>query len=258
MEKVSSKDGTTIAYDRLGSGAPVILISGASCDRMIHAELAELLAADFTVFNYDRRGRGESGDTHPYATGREIEDLGAVISEAGRAAAAFGNSSGAILALHAAAAGLPLTKLVLWEPPIFVDPDAPRRHQEYVAELTELLDAGHSGDAMELFMKSVGIPGQAISGMRNAPMWAGMEAIAPTLAYDAAIMGDSTLPTDVVSSVTAPTLVVDGSETGDWAATSARALTDALPNPSRRTLQGQNHAVAWDVLAPAVAEFLSH
>ena len=257
MEKLSSKDGTPIAFDRLGAGSPVILISGASCDRTIHAELAGLLAADFSVLNYDRRGRGDSGDTQPYAIEREIEDLDALVTEAGGAAAAFGNSSGAILALHAAAAEVPLTKLALWEPPFFVDPDAPRRQADYVAELTRLLDGGHRGDAMELFMRSVGVPEQAIAGMRNAPMWPGMEAIAPTLAYDAAIMGDSTLPREVVSSVAAPTLVIDGSETGTWAAASARALSDALPNPRRLTLEGQNHAVAWEVLASPLREFLA-
>ena len=117
MDKVRSSDGTTIAFNRLGEGAPVILVSGASTARAIHAHLAELLATDFTVFNYDRRGRGDSGDSPPYAIEREIEDLHAVLAAAGGAAAVFGNSSGAVLALHAAAAGLPITKLALWEPP---------------------------------------------------------------------------------------------------------------------------------------------
>src|ERR687896_1382728 len=127
MDKTRSSDGTEIAFDRLGDGTPVVLVSGASTARSVHDSLAELLAADFTVLNYDRRGRGDSGDTQPYAIEREIEDLDALVTEAGGAAAAFGNSSGAILALHAAAAEVPLTKLALWEPPFFVDPDAPRR-----------------------------------------------------------------------------------------------------------------------------------
>ena len=257
MDKVRSSDGTTIAFDRLGVGTPVILVSGASTARAIHAQLAELLAADLTVFNYDRRGRGDSGDTPPYAIQREVEDLHAVITEAGGAAAVFGNSSGAVLALHAAAAGLPLTKLALWEPPFMVDPDAPHRQQAYVAQLTKLLDAGRRGDAMALFMKTIGLPEAMIAGMRHAPMWPGMEALAHTLAYDAAIMGDSTVPTGLVASVKAPTLVLDGSDTGAWAANSAQALTAALPNPRHRTLKGQNHAVAWDVLAPVLREFFT-
>jgi pimeloyl-ACP methyl ester carboxylesterase len=257
VNTVRSADGTNIAFDRLGEGTPVILVSGASTSRAIHAQLAELLARDFMVFNYDRRGRGDSGDTPPYTTEREVEDLHAVITEAGGTAAVFGNSSGAVLALHADAAGLPVTKLALWEPPFMVDPDAPRRQQEYVTELTQLLDVGRRGDAMELFMRTVGLPEEMIAGMRHAPMWSGMVAIAPTLAYDAAIMGDSTVPTDVVSSVKAPTLVLDGSETGTWAASAAQALTAALPNAQRRTLEGQTHNVTWEALAPEVRKFFA-
>jgi pimeloyl-ACP methyl ester carboxylesterase len=255
QQTVRSKDGTAIAFERLGAGPPVILVSGASTARSIHAELAELLAEDFTVFNYDRRGRGDSGDTPTYALEREVEDLDAVITEAGGEAAVFGNSSGAVLALHAAAAGLPATKLALWEPPFMVDRDAPRRQQEYVAQLTALLDAGRRGDAMALFMTTIGLPEAMIAGMRNAPMWSGMEAIAPTLVYDATVMGDSTVPADVVSSVKAPTLVLDGSDTGAWAANSAQALTAALSNSRRHTFKGQNHNVDWEVLAPVLKEF---
>jgi len=131
MDKTCSSDGTEIAFDRLGDGAPVVLVSGASTARSIHAPLTELLAADFTVLNFDSRGRGDSGDTQPYAVEREIEDLHAVLNEAGGSAGVFGNSSGGVLALRAAAAGLPITELALWEPPFMVDPDAPRRQQEY-------------------------------------------------------------------------------------------------------------------------------
>jgi Alpha/beta hydrolase family len=257
MDTARSSDGTTIAFDRLGVGTPVILVSGASTSRAVHTRLAELLAADFTVLNYDRRGRGDSGDTPPYRVQREVEDLRAVLAEAGGAAAVFGNSSGAVLALHAAAAGLPLTRLALWEPPFMVDPDAPRRQQAYVAELTGLLDAGRHGDAMALFMRSIGLPEPMITGMRDGPMWTGMEALAPTLAYDAAVMGDSLVPTEVVASVTAPTLVLDGGDTGAWAASAARALSEALPSPVRHTLRGQSHNVAWDVLAPQLKDFFT-
>ena len=257
MDKVRSSDGTTIAFDRLGAGAPVVLVSGASTARSIHAQLAELLAADCTVFNYDRRGRGDSGDTPPYTVQREVEDLQAVIAAAGGPAAVFGNSSGAVLALHAAAAGLPVTRLALWEPPFMTDPDAPRRQREYVAQLTGLLDAGRRGDAMALFMTSIGLPEAMIAGIRQAPMWPGMEALAPTLAYDATVMGDSMVPAGVVASVKAPTLVLDGRDTGTWAANAARALTAELPNAARRTLDGQDHNVAWDVLAPVLKAFLT-
>jgi pimeloyl-ACP methyl ester carboxylesterase len=256
MEKTRSSDGTTIAFDRRGAGPPVVLVSGASTTRGVHSQLADLLATDSTVFNYDRRGRGDSGDTPPYAVEREIEDLGAVIAEAGGTAAVFGNSSGAVLALRAAVAELPITKLALWEPPFMVDPDGPRRQREYVEQLTGFLDAGRRGDAMALFMRTVGLPEEMIAGMRTAPMWAGMEAVAHTLAYDAEVMGDSTVP-EAVSSVTAATLVLDGSETGAWAANSSRAITAALPDARHQTLQGQTHAVAWEVLAPVLKRFLT-
>jgi pimeloyl-ACP methyl ester carboxylesterase len=257
MDKLASGDGTTIAFDRLGLGAPVILVSGASTARAVHAPLAELLAADFTVFNYDRRGRGDSGDTPPYTIQREVEDLQAVLAEAGGAAAVFGNSSGAVLALHAAAAGLPVTRLALWEPPFMVDPDAPRRQQAYVAELAGLLAAGRRGDAIALFLTGIGLPETMIAELRQAPVWPGMEALAHTLAYDAAIMGDSRVPGSLVASVTAPTLVLYGSDTGAWAADAARALTAAMPDARHRTLEDQRHAVAWDVLAPALRAFLT-
>jgi pimeloyl-ACP methyl ester carboxylesterase len=258
MDTVRSSDGTTIALDRLGEGAPVVLVSGASSSRGVHAQLAELLAADFTVLNYDRRGRGDSGDTLPYAVEREIEDLQAVIAAAGGSAAVFGNSSGAVLILHAAAAGAPITRLALWEPPFMTDPDGPRRYQAYVAELTELLDAGRRGDAIALFMRTIaGLPEQMIAGMRQAPMWPGMEALAHTLLYDAAVMADTRVPTAVVASVKAPTLILHGSETGAWAANSSQALAAVLPDPRQHTLQGQTHAVDWQVLAPVLREFLT-
>jgi pimeloyl-ACP methyl ester carboxylesterase len=258
MQKALSSDGTEIAFDQLGDsdGPPVVLISGASCARGVHGELAGLLAGHFTVLNYDRRGRGDSGDTSPYAVQREIDDLAALLTAAGGEAAVFGNSSGAILGLRAAAAGLPITRLALWEPPFMTDPDAPRRQQAYVAELTALLGAGNRGDAMALFMSLVGLPAEMIAGMRHAPMWPAMEAIAPTLAYDAAVMGDSTVPPDLAA-VKIPVLVLTGGNTGDWAANTALALTGALPDAQHITLDGQDHNVAWDVIAPPLITFFA-
>ena len=251
MEVLHSADGTRIAFDRLGQGDPLVLVSGASTGRALHGALAELLAEDFTVFNYDRRGRGDSGDTAPYAVDREIEDLAAVLDVAGPARV-FGNSSGAVLALRAAVAGLPIVELALWEPPIMVDPDAPRRHRRYLTELAARLDDGRPGDAMALFLTTVGLPEQAVDGMRQGPGWADLEAVAPTLLHDALVMGDSTPPTGL-GSVTVPTVVLTGSETGAWADAAAHALTDLLPAGRHHVLEGQDHAVAWDVLAAALA-----
>lgn len=257
LEKVPSRDATEIAFERLGTGKPLILVSGASTSRAVHTPLAELMATDFTVFNYDRRGRGDSGDTSPYAVEREIEDLDVVIAAAGGQASVFGNSSGAVLALRAASGGLPITSLALWDPPFFVDPSAPARAQAYASKLNDLLKAGRPGDAMALFMSTVGLPEHVIAGMRSSPMWPGMEALAPTLAYDAAVMGDSTVPIDAISSVTVPTLVLTGDKGAALSEGAARVLTKTLPDSELRVLKGQSHAVAWDVLANALEEYLN-
>jgi alpha-beta hydrolase superfamily lysophospholipase len=257
MDRVHSADGTEIAFDRLGEGPPVILVSGASTSRTVHASLAELLAVDFTVFNYDRRGRGDSGDTAPYAVEREIDDIGAVMTAAGGSAGLFGNSSGAVLALRATAAGLPVTRLALWEPPFMVDPDAPRRQREYLTRLDELINAGRRGDAMALFMTTVGLPREQIEGMRRSPIWPDLEAVAPTLVYDAKVMGDSTLPADLGAAVRVPTLILTGGDSGRWADNAARAVTARLPAALHDVLAGQTHAVAWDVLAAPLDAFFS-
>ncbi|WP_188193304.1 alpha/beta fold hydrolase [Nonomuraea sp. SYSU D8015] len=167
----------------------------------------------------------------------------------------FGNSSGAVLALRAAAAGLPITGLALWEPPFQLDGDAPERARAYVTELTAYLNEGRRGEAMALFMGSIGLPPGMIDQIRRSPGWASMEAIAPTLAYDAAVMGDGRPPADLAD-VKVKTLVLTGSETGPWAVAAARALVDALPSVQHTVLEGQDHNVSWDVLAPHVMSFL--
>ncbi|WP_431929808.1 alpha/beta fold hydrolase [Nonomuraea jabiensis] len=269
MHTTRSADGTAIAFDRTGSGSPVVLVSGASCAWGIHTALAGLLAAagpegaaatrrhpaGHTVVNYDRRGRGDSGDTLPYAVEREIEDLRAVIEEAGGSAAVFGNSSGAVLALRAAAAGLPITRLALWEPPFQLDAGAPGGAEAYAKELTACLAEDRRGDAVALFLRSVGLPAAMIGQMRQAPGWASMEAIAPTLAYDAAVMGDSRLPSDLAN-VEIPTLVLTGSRTGPWAPAAAQAISEVLPSCRHVVLEGQDHNVSWDALLPPLLSFL--
>jgi pimeloyl-ACP methyl ester carboxylesterase len=251
MEKLRSSDGTEIAYDRLGQGQPVVLVSGAMTDRRVQAPLAERLAAGHTVLNYDRRGRGDSGDTLPSAVEREFEDLGAVIAAGGGSAAVFGSSSGAILALRAAVAGLPITRLALWEPPFLVE-----GWDEYVSNLGRALAAGRRGDAVAAFMRQVGMPEEQIAGMQGAPMWPGLEAIAHTLAYDAAAMGDGGLPADLAS-LEVPTLVLTGTETGAWTERAAAALTAALPVGEHRVLEGQSHAFDPGAVAGALVAWLA-
>ena len=262
MNDVASKDGTTIAFDRSGAGRPVILVGGALSDRSAAVPLAAILAPRFTVFAYDRRGRGDSGDTPPYAVVREVEDLDALIAEAGGSACVFGHSSGAVLALEAAARGLSITKLALYEPPFIVDDSRPALPGDYVTRLTELTSSGRPGDAVELFLtKGVAVPIDIVAQMRSSPMWPTMEGLAHTLAYDGAIMGDSMsgspLPIERWASVTAPTLVLDGGASPSWARNAVQALADVLPDVRRRSLEEQDHGPAPEVLAPVLGEFFA-
>src|SRR6266545_5003668 len=179
MERVLSKDSTAIAFERFGQGQPLILVVGAFNTRSTGEPLAASLASHFTVFTYDRRGRGDSSDTTPYAIEREVEDLGALIGEAGGAAAVFGYSSGALLALHAASRALPISRLALYDAPFVVDGEQPVDHARRLAELVK---AGRRGDAVEYFQsKIVGIPDDVVAQLRHAPFRPALEAIAQTL-----------------------------------------------------------------------------
>jgi len=260
---VTSKDRTRIAVDRYGDGPPLVLIGGAFQYRAFDpptVELADLLSADFAVFHYDRRGRGDSGDTSPYEPSREIEDLAAVIERAGGSCVVFGNSSGGALALDAAAY-LPITKLALYEVPFIVDDSRPPVPGDYLARLREMLGENRRGDMVELFMVTViGMPAEMVTGMRQSPMWAGFEAVAHTLLYDGAFMEgtqDGTpLPTGRWSNVDEPVLIVDGADSQPWMHSASEALAGHLPHSQRLTLAGQSHAVAPEILAPALREFL--
>jgi len=259
MERVRSKDGTTIAFDRLGEGPVVIVVGGATCDRAMSRPLAEHLARHFTVFNYDRRGRGDSGDTAPYAVEREIEDLGALIDEAGGTAFLYGHSSGAGLVLHAAAHGLPIIRLVLHEPPYVPDDEEERRiSREYAEKLEAILSENRRGDAIELFFTTVGMPQEMVDEMRHAPSWAGLEEISPTLAYDSEVMGDSrggTIPTDLLGAVTVPALVLCGGASPAWMVDIGGQIADGMPKGRLGILEGQEHVVAPEMLVPVLVEF---
>jgi len=257
MESVTSRDGTTIAFDRIGRGPAVVLVSGGSVDRTSLAPLAQELASDLTVLNYDRRGRGPSGDTQPYAIDREIEDIEAVIEAAGGEAGLYGSSSGAVLAMMAAEAGLPITKLAMWEPP-FIPEGVPRPPEDQVEQYETMVAEGGRGDAVEYFMsKVVGMPPEFVAGARSQPWWAATEALAHTLAYDARIMGDYRLPVDRAAGVKVPTLVVAGGADMPWMRETAQALADALPDGQARFLDGQGHDVDPTVLAPVLKGFFA-
>jgi pimeloyl-ACP methyl ester carboxylesterase len=257
MDTVTSKDGTTIGFDRLGEGPPVVLVCGGSVDRMADAAIAQELASDFTVFNYDRRGRGDSGDTPPYAIEREVEDVDAVIGAAGGSAFLWGSSSGAVLAMIAAAGGVPATKLALWEPPFILDENA-RPPADQVEQYERMIAEGRRSDAAEYFMtRVVGMPPEFAADAKTQPWWANQEAIAHTLAYDARIMGDYSIPVDTASSVKIPTLVLAGGADMPFMRESAQALADAIPDGQVRFLDGQGHNVDPTVLAPAMKGFFS-
>ena len=259
MNQVLSKDGTTIAFDQSGQGPALILVGGAFQYRAIDpptAQLATLLAEQFTVVHYDRRGRGDSGDTQPYEVEREVEDLEALITEAGGSACVFGMSSGGALTLEAAARGLAITKLALYEVPFHSgDEQARTAAQHYSRELAALLGEGRRGDAVALAMTTWGTPAEAVAGMRQTPIWPLFEAVAPTLAYDDAIMGDGTVPTARLASITVPTLVMAGGASPAFMQDAAQAVARALPNAQLRILEGQTHDVAPQVLAPVLVAF---
>jgi pimeloyl-ACP methyl ester carboxylesterase len=255
MEQVTSADGTDIAIDRTGSGPPVILVCGGSVDRMSLAGVAELLAPHFTVLNYDRRGRGDSGDTLPYAVQREVEDIDAVAGAAGGSAFLFGSSSGAALAMEAAIALDGIRKLAMWEPP-FLPEGAPHPPADTAQTFTDLVEAGRRGDAVEFFMaKVVGLPPEFVQGARQAPFWAQTEALAHTLAYDATVMGDYSIPAEKAASVKVPTIVIAGGADFPWMPETAQTLAAAMPNGETRRLEGQGHDVDPAVLAPVLIEF---
>jgi len=258
MPQVLSKDGTSIAFDRLGEGPPVILVVGAFSARATGAPLATFLARSFTVFNYDRRGRGASGDTLPYAVDREVEDLAALIAEAGGAAAVFGYSSGAFLALQAAARGLAITRLALFEPPYLADTGEHLESPDHAAVLAELIATGRRGDAVEYFQTQiVGIPEEIVVQLRLAPFRPALEAIAHTLVYEATLLGDRSLPTELARALTIPTLVVAGGASMPFMRVTAHALANGLPSGQAQVLEGQTHDIEPAVLGPVLEAFLT-
>ena len=260
MSQVRSKDGTTIGYERSGSGPALILVDGAMCSRAFgpSPKLAPLLARHFTVYAYDRRGRGQSGDTPPYSPAREVEDLAALIDEAGGSASLLGLSSGGALALHAAADGLGVTKVVAYEPP-YVDDAGQRGGAAYEGHLQRLVASGNRGGAVKYFMKDmVGAPAPIVVMMRMMPwIWRKLEAVAHTLPYDAAVMTEFRIPRARFASVGVPTLVMNGSKTDPRLKEAARAIAEAIPGARHRELAGQTHNVKPDVLSPAVVDFLT-
>jgi pimeloyl-ACP methyl ester carboxylesterase len=262
MNTLRSHDGTMIAYDKRGEGPALILVDGALT---VHSsgsgsELARLLAPRFSVYGFDRRGRGESGDTLPYAVDWEIGDIEALIDRAGAPAFLYGHSSGGPLAMRAAIRlGGKVSKIAMYEPPYNNDPGVQESWSQYLRQLRQALAEGRRGDAVALFMRFVGTPAEQIARLRRAPSWPGMEAVAPTLAYDhAAIMGEPwSVPAELAARVSVPALVMAGDAGLPFMPDAARVLSQALPQGQLRMLKGQTHEVNPGVLAPVLAEFLT-
>jgi pimeloyl-ACP methyl ester carboxylesterase len=266
MSTVRSADGTAIAYTRAGQGPPLILVDGALCSRSFGPmpKLAEQLTSHFTVYTYDRRGRGESGDsgdTTPYEPDREVEDLEALVGAAGDTVYVHGTSSGAALALEAAKHIRSIAKLAVYEPPFIVDDTRPPIPDGYLPELKALVAGGQNGDAVKMFMRFVGTPAIFTAVMPFTPVWGKLKAVAPTLPYDIAIVRDHQQGRPFTpgewAAIKAPTLVAAGGKSPAWITNGTRALADALPDGSHRTLNGQNHMVKAQAIAPVLTEFFT-
>lgn len=256
MHATRSADGTTLMFDRIGTGPAVVLVEGALNALTTTLPVAALLQDRFSAFAYDRRGRGGSGDSGTCSVEREIEDLAAVVAEAGGSAAVFANCSGSALALRAAAEGVGITALALYEPPFLTD-GLHSLPPGYTEDLARCIAEGRRGDALELFMRgAVQLPAAHVDAVRSGPMWAQLEELAPTLLHDHAAMGDYSLPTDLLADVAVPTLVIEGDQSPDWARNSAGKLVEALPRAELHTLRGHSHLLVPTAVAPVVGDFL--
>ena len=257
----TSKDGTVIAYERTGSGPAVILVDGALCYRGSGPArpLAAALAGHFTVYTYDRRGRGESGNTLPYAVDREVEDLAAVLEAAGGTAHLYGISSGAALSLEAANVLSGFVSLALYEFPTAVDSSGPVRPADYIPTMDALIAADKRGATLKMFMRTVGVPTPVLLVMQLLPVWSKLKRVAHTLPYDMRVLGDTgsgrPLPTDRWTSATLPTLAMDGGKSPQSMRDGMRQLADILPDSDYRTLPGQTHMLKPDAVAPVLTEF---
>ncbi|MER6572399.1 alpha/beta hydrolase [Streptomyces sp. NPDC001093] len=257
-KKTTSRDGTTLAYQVTGQGPTVVLVSGAMSTGGTLAPLAQRIAGHCTAVVYDRRGRGESGDTKPYAVEREVEDLAALIDAVEGEAALFGVSSGGALVLEAVASGLPVGRAAVYEVPYadFLQGGA-EREATYKEQLNKALSEDRRGDAVELFLRLTGLAEGMIQRARQSPMWAGMEAVAPSLAYDDTVMGDGLLPRDRLAAISVPVLAVTGGASPEWMHRAGQAVAEAVPRGTYRVLPGQTHMVEPEVLGPVLAEFVA-
>lgn len=262
MDFVISQDSTKIAYEQQGTGPALILVGGGLDDGSENRQHISALAQYFTVFNYARRGRGMSGDTHPYSIEREIEDIKALISETDGPVYLFGASSGGALVLEAAMAGLNIDKLAVYEVPYSVDEYMINAWQEYRTQLTNALLQDDNDLALEHFMRLAGSSETDIEGAKKSEFWPGMLTLAPTLAYDAACLGDGRVPKGL-SAISQPTLVMTGTVMApgmqdlqpSFFSEAAKIIAKKLPHSQYRTLDGESHQVDSEKLAAVLHQF---
>ena len=263
MSTVVSRDGTNIVYDRVGEGRPLVLVDGALCHRKFgpSGPLAARLSKDFAVITYDRRGRGESGDTQPYSVGREVEDLEALVQANGGSAYVYGISSGGALALEAANVLTGIEKLAVYEAPFVVDDTHPAYPDTLVEDMEALLAAGKNGAAVKSFMRLVGTPGFFVALMQVTPVWGKLKAVAPTLPHDFRALGDAgsgkPLRPERWHGIKTPVLVMDGGKSPAWIRNSMRQLSETLVDAQYQTLPGQTHMLKPDAVAPELVRFFN-
>ncbi len=257
METTQSADGTTIAFDRSGEGPALILVTGAYTDRTTPASLAALLARDFTVYVYDRRGRGASGDTAPYAVEREIEDLDALIAVAGGTSMVFGHSAGGALALEAAAAGSAISRLAVYEPPYIVD-DSRARPVDLAGRVNALLARGdRSGTTRLFFLEGMNYPEPGIRAMARREAWAELETLAHLVPYELAVACEQWMPADRIAKISIPALLLDGGASQAWCRNTVRAVAETITGARHVSLAGQTHGAADEVLLPVLVDFFT-
>lgn len=255
IEHQTSADGTKIAFERTGGGPALIIIGGALNNRRSADMLVPMLAPHFTVYAYDRRGRGDSTDTLPYSPEREIEDLTALIRAAGGSAYAYGHSSGAILALEAAAAGAPISKLAAYEPPYLTGQAPEEPWEAFRDRVGAAVEAGDRGAAIELFIRHTG--SDFDEGIKSMPWWPALLGIAHTLPYDLTLTGDGSVPAGKFGQINVPVLGIYGGASPAWAGAAISAVAAAVPGVQQEKLEGQNHAVAPEAVAPVLIDFFS-
>jgi pimeloyl-ACP methyl ester carboxylesterase len=257
MDKVTSRDGTTIAFERLGEGLALMIVGGSLADHQFYAPLANELANQFTVYNFDRRGRGQSGDTEPYTVEREVDDVGALIAYAKEPVLMYGHSAGSALALRAAASGLDIAKLALADPPFTPrgesDEAAKAEHAEQAARIQELNDKGDYKGSAKFFLKDYGLSDEDLEAMFRSPAGEGMLDCARALPYDYAMIGDGLVPTELAAWVNVPTLILAAEAMPE----TAQALADAMPSARFQAMEASAHELPPEVLAPVLKEFFS-